>query len=164
MRFHKKAVLISMFTVLLLFLFCCIRTVEQDESAQEEDDLSVTAGFAHEDGTAFSDGIIRLSGDGHFLEYPLSDTALAFSNLPRNGDFLLVLLDRQKQTQGTMRLSFSEGAIIDATTGKDGVGYVMVRGDTDEVALYFVLTDEGVFQCTLWLSHPGIPPDSPPSE
>ena len=50
---------------------------------------------------------------------------------------MLALLDRQKQTQGTMRLSFSEGAVIDATTGKDGIGYVMVSGDTDEVALYF---------------------------
>ena len=81
-----------------------------------------------------SDGIIQLSNGGYILEYPLSDTALAFPNLPRNGSFMLALLDRQEQTQGTMRLSFSEGAVIDATTGKDGVGYVMVSGDTDEVA------------------------------
>lgn len=86
----------------------------------------------------------------------MSGTALAFPDLPRNGSFMLALLDRQEQTQGTMRLSFSEGAVIDATTGKDGIGYVMVSRDTDEVALYFVLTDDGELQCTLWLSRPGL--------
>lgn len=109
-----------------------------------------------------SDGIIQLSNGGHILEYPLSDTALAFPNLPRNGSFMLALLDRQEQTQGTMRLSFSEGAVIDATTGKDGVGYVMVSGDTDELALYFILTDDGELQCALWLSHPDLPPGGLP--
>ena len=84
----------------------------------------------------------------------MSGTALAFPDLPRNGSFMLAPLDRQEQTQGTMRLSFSEGAVIDATTGKDGIGYVMVSGDTDEVALYFILTDDGELQCTLWLSRP----------
>ncbi len=84
----------------------------------------------------------------------MSGTALAFPDLPRNGSFMLALLDRQEQTQGTMRLSFSEGAVIDATTGKNGIGYVMMSRDTDEVALYFVLTDDGELQCTLWLSRP----------
>ena len=156
MRFRKKTAA-AMFTILLVLLCCYIRTVKQDQPAQE-DVLSVTAGFAHEDGTTFSEGIIQLSDGGHILEYPLSDTALAFPALPRNGSFMLALLDRQEQTQGTMRLSFSEGAVIDATTGKDGVGYVMVSGDTDEVALYFILTEDGELQCTLWLSHPDLPP------
>lgn len=162
MRFRKKTVAASMFTILFLLLCCCIRTVEQNQPAQEEGDFSVMAGFAHEDGTTFSEGIIQLSDGGHILEYPLSDAALAFPDLPRNGSFMLVLLDRQEQTQGTMRLSFSEGAVIDATTGKDGVGYVMVSGDTDEVALYFILTEDGELQCTLWLSHPDLPPDGLP--
>ena len=162
MRFRKKTVAASMFTILLLLLCCCIRPVEQNQPAQEEGDFSVMAGFAHEDGTTFSEGIIQLSDGGHILEYPLSDAALAFPDLPRNGSFMLVLLDRQEQTQGTMRLSFSEGAVIDATTGKDGVGYVMVSGDTDEVALYFILTEDGELQCTLWLSHPDLPPDGLP--
>ena len=158
MRFRKKTVAASMFTILLLLLCCCIRTVEQNQPAQEEGDFSVMAGV----GTTFSEGIIQLSDGGHILEYPLSDAALAFPDLPRNGSFMLVLLDRQEQTQGTMRLSFSEGAVIDATTGKDGVGYVMVSGDTDEVALYFILTEDGELQCTLWLSHPDLPPDGLP--
>lgn len=161
MRFRKKTAA-AMFTILLVLLCCYIRTVEQNQPAQEEGDLSVTAGFAHEDGTMLSDGIIQLSNGGHILEYPLRDTALAFPNLPRNGSLMLALLDRQEQTQGTMRLSFSEGAVIDATTGKDGVGYVMVSGDTDELALYFILTDDGELQCTLWLSHPDLPPGSLP--
>ena len=151
-----------MFTSLLLLLCCCIRPVEQNQPAQEEGALSVTAGFAHEDGTTFSEGIIQLSDGGHILEYPLSDAALAFPDLPRNGSFMLVLLDRQERAQGTMRLSFSEGAVIDATTGKDGIGYVMVSGDTDEVALYFILTDDGELQCALWLSHPDLPPGGLP--
>ena len=160
MRFRKKTAA-AIFTILLVLLCCYIRTVKQDQPAPE-DDLSVTAGFAHEDGTMLSDGIIQLSNGGHILEYPLSDTALAFPNLPRNGSFMLALLDRQEQTQGTMRLSFSEGAVIDATTGKDGVGYVMVSGDTDELALYFILTDDGELQCALWLSHPDLPPGGLP--
>lgn len=160
MRFRKKTAA-AIFTILLVLLCCYIRTVKQDQPAQEAD-LSVTAGFAHEDGTMLSDGIIQLSNGGYILEYPLRDTALAFPNLPRNGSFMLALLDRQEQTQGTMRLSFSEGAVIDATTGKDGVGYVMVNGDTDEVALYFILTDDGELQCTLWLSHPDLPPGGLP--
>ena len=161
MRFRKKTAA-AIFTILLVLLCCYIRTVEQNQPAQEEGDLSVMAGFAHEDGTTFSEGIIQLSDGGHILEYPLSDTALAFPNLPRNGSFMLALLDRQEQTQGTMRLSFSEGAVIDATTGKDGVGYVMVSGDTDELALYFILTEDGELQCTLWLSRPDLPPGGLP--
>lgn len=161
MKLLKKPLSASLFTILLLLLCCCIRTVEENQSPREEEHLSVTAGFAYEDGTAFSEGLIRLSDGGRTLEYPLRDAALPLPDLPRNGDLMLELLDWKQQPQGTMRLSFSEGTIIDATTGKDGVGYVMVRRDTARVPLYFVLTDEGSLQCTLWLSYPAGPPDSP---
>ena len=47
-----------------------------------------------------------------------------------------------------MTLFFDQGAVIDATTGQDGVGHITVRNDTSEVALIFILTEDGTLQCT----------------
>ena len=51
-----------------------------------------------------------------------------------------------------MTLFFDRGAVIDATTSEDGVGYITVREDINEVALLFVLTENSTVQCTLWLA------------
>lgn len=57
-----------------------------------------------------------------------------------------------------MALSFSEGAVTDATTGEDGVGHITVREDADEVALLFLADEDGALTCTLWLDQTD-PPD-----
>lgn len=73
------------------------------------------------------------------------------SGLPRSGKLLLTLFDPQQEVQGAMTLSFDRGAVIDAITSQDGVGHIIVRNDTSEVALIFILTKDGTLQCTLWL-------------
>ena len=81
------------------------------------------------------------------------------SGLPRSGELLLTLFDPQQEVQGVMTLSFDQGAVIDATTGQDGVGHITVRNDTSEVALIFILTEDGTLQCTLWLERT-VPPNT----
>ena len=81
-----------------------------------------------------------------------NDGTASISGLPRSGKLLLTLFDPQQEVQGSMTLFFDQGAVIDATTSEDGVGYITVREDTGEVALMFVLTENGALQCTLWLA------------
>ena len=61
--------------------------------------------------------------------------------------------------EGAMTLSLDQGAVIDATTGENGVGHITVRNDTSEVALIFILTGDGTLQCALWLERT-VPPNT----
>lgn len=89
------------------------------------------------------------------MEHLLNDNGeLEISGLPRAGDLMLTVLDQRNQTQGAISLSFSEGAVIDATTDKNGIGHISLRNDTDEVALLFVLQSDGSLLCSLRLMQP----------
>lgn len=137
--------------LLLLLLLGCIDAAPHE--GEDEDELSIEAVFQTESGDAlhgsascFSTGT---SGDNYQVD---SDGTASIPGLPRNGELRLTLFDQRQEVQGTIMLSFSEGAVIDAMTDEEGVGHITVRNDTSEVALMFVLTEDGTLRCTLWLA------------
>lgn len=155
MVFRKKYVYGALFIILLLLFSACTHTVEDNTGSQEKakNDLTLVAGFSGEDGLPLGRDTVRLSAGGIGTDYPLDEEGrLQVTGLPRSGELLLTLFDPQQEVQGTMTLFLDQGAVIDAATSEDGVGYITVREDTDEVALLFVLTENGALQCTLWLT------------
>lgn len=53
---------------------------------------------------------------------------------------------------GRTEVHVSTGAVIDASTDQEGVGYVILRSDTKEVNLIFTLREGGFLQCSLLLT------------
>lgn len=153
MAYRKKYVFLTLFIILLLFFAAYISTVEDEPAGDAEDGLTLMAGFSGEDGTALGGSTVRLSSGGSGTDYPLDGSGnLQATGLPRSGELLLTVLDAQGQAVGTMTLSISEGAVIDATTGADGVGHITLRRDTDRIAVSFSLLEDGSLQCSLWLA------------
>ena len=151
---RKKCMGAPLFIILLLFFTACADTVGDNTRSQEreEDDLTLVAGFSSEDGNPVVGNTVRLSSGGSGTDYALDgDGKLQAAYLPRNGELLLTLFDRQQKVQGAMTLVFDQGAVIDATTGEDGVGHITVRTDTDKVALLFSIKENGELTCSLWL-------------
>ena len=142
-----------LFITSLLFLGGCSRTVEQTSGSAEASGLTMRAAFEEEDGTPLSNCTVRFSDGENSADYQADqDGALTISGLPTGGELTASVLDGREEPQGTVTLSFSRGAVIDAVTGEDGVGHITIRSDTDEVALLFVLQEDGVLTCALWLA------------
>ena len=141
------------FIAFILFLGSCSRTVEQTENRGDPGGLTLKAAFEKENGTALSNCTVRFSDGENSADYQADqDGALTISGLPTGGELTASVLDGREEPQGTVTLSFSRGAVIDAVTGEDGVGHITIRSDTDEVALLFVLQEDGVLTCALWLA------------
>lgn len=149
MRVHKMGVAL----LLLLLLSGCSSMGAASPAKEGEDELSIAALFQTESGDALHGSAAYFSTETNSDNYQVGNDGTAnISGLPRKGELLLTLFDQQQEIQGTITLSFSEGAVIDAMTGEDGVGHITVRNDTNEVALIFVLTEDGTLRCTLWLA------------
>lgn len=139
--------------LLLLMLSGCGDSGAPPPDAAEDRALSVAAVFQTESGDPLQGGAARFSAGGYGVSGLLDDRgAVSVSGLPRSGELLLTLFDRQQEVQGVMTLFLDQGAVIDATTGEDGVGHITVRSDTDEVVLLFILEEGGALRCTLWLA------------
>lgn len=139
---------------LLLILLVTSGCAAQGAFSQEADGgaLSISALFQAENGDKLEKGTAQFSAGETSASCPLDGSgAVSVSGLPRSGELLLTLFDRQQEVLGAMELSFGRGAVTDATTGEDGVGHITVRSGTDEVALIFVLSEDGALRCTLWL-------------
>ena len=145
MRIQKVGIAL----LLLLLLSGCASIDTASPEKTEEDALSIAALFQTENGDTLngSAACFTTEADSDHCQVD-SEGVVSVSGLPRSGELLLTLFDPQ---QGAMKLSFDQGAVIDATTGQDGVGHITVRNDTREVALIFILTEDGTLQCTLWL-------------
>lgn len=139
--------------LLLLLLSGCSGIGAAPPAEADEEELSVAALFQTERGDTLHGSAVCFSTETSrdYCQVNHDGTA-SISGLPRSGELLLTLFDSQQEVQGAMTLFFDQGAVIDATTGEDGVGYITVREDTGEVALLFVLTENGALQCTLWLA------------
>lgn len=139
--------------LLLLLLSGCAGKGAAPHEKEEEDDLSIAALFQSESGDALHGSTAYFSMEASSNSCQVdSDGTASISGLPRNGELLLTLFDQRQEVQGTITLSFSEGAVIDAMTDEDGAGHITVRNDTREVALVFILTEDSTLRCTLWLA------------
>lgn len=158
MNYRKKSVFTILLIVLLLFWGGCIRTAKYGispsaDNGDENGSLTLMAGFSEEDGTALGYNTVRFSSAEGRTDYFLDRNGeLQIADLPRRSDLLLTVFDRQGQGIGAMTLSFSEGAVIDATTDENGAGHITLREDTDVIALSFSLLRDGSLQCSLCLT------------
>lgn len=155
MSFRKQYIYSALLVMLLLLWGGDIYKSEiREPPGGKGHDITVIAGFSREDGRSLTENTVRFSSGEEGTDHPLNENGeLRISGLPRQGDLLLSVFDDQGQTLGAMTLSFSEGAVIDATTGEDGVGYITLRDDTDVVALFFLMAEDGSLQCRLWLTY-----------
>lgn len=140
--------------ILLLILCACADTREENPPFAETDGngVTVTASFQQEDGTALCGSAVQLSREDDSVVCPLDDSGeTRFSGVPRDNTFTLSVLNQFKQPQGTILLTFTEGAVIDAVTDQNGNGHVTLRRDTAEISLVFLLKGDGTIQCGLRL-------------
>lgn len=138
----------------LLLILCCI-SLTGGASRREEvttDVFSIISSFGRENGQVLEDRTVRFVMEGRSMEYRLDGGNMVHvSGLPRVGDFTLTILDEREQVQGSMSVSVSEGAVIDANTDENGVGHITLKQDTNELALHFLLKEDGTVSCALQL-------------
>lgn len=150
---RKNKIVHIMFLFLLLFSGSCSRTVEQTADSTEASGLTMKAAFEKENGTPLSNCTVRFSDGKNSADYQADQNGtLTLSGLPSEGTLTVAVLNGQEEAQGNMTLTFYKGSVIDANTSTDGMGHITVRSDTDEVALLFVLAEDGGLTCTLWLT------------
>lgn len=151
---RKNLIIVSFsFIFLLLFPGGCSRTVEQTDTSADTGGLTMKASFGREDGTSLSDCTVRFSDGENSADYQSDQNGtLTVSGLPGEGELTVSVLDGQEEPRGTVTLSFSQGAVIDAVTDEDAVGHITLKEDTREIALTFTLCDDGALQCELRLS------------
>ena len=166
MRIKKGRICIPIVMGLLLLLCGCSGAVQKNSPLEEtEGKIAIAAMFRQEDGIDLRGSTIRFAFGENSISHPLGDDGeCIISDLPRVGDLMLTVFDRQERIQGAMTLSLSEGAVIDAATDDSGIGHIILRGDTDEVALAFVLKNDGSLLCALRLTRPGPPYFDSPQE
>lgn len=154
MRFHGKTGYVLLFFGVLFVLYGCARIGgdETPEAEPSEDVVSMEASFRQEDGETLRESTVRVSTEADSADYPLDGSgALAVSGLPRSGTLTLTILDGQERVRGATNLTFSEGAVIDASTDSGGDGHITLKQDTREIALVFLLREDGTILCTLRL-------------
>lgn len=156
MRVRKK--MYVLFAGVFLLASCgCSGDAKNDlfPAGGSPDEIMIAASFQQEDGIALGDSVVRFSFEENSVDYSLDHSGeLEIFGLPRSGDLTLTVFDQQEQTRGTMALSVSEGAVIDAVTDESGVGHITLREDTEEVALFFTLKNDGSLLCALRLIQP----------
>ena len=163
----KRGRICTLIAAGLLLLLCSRSGALQESPPPEEtkNEIAIAASFRQEDGIDLCGSTIRFAFGGNSINYPLgNDGECIIPGLPRVGDLMLTVLDRQERIQGGMTLSLSEGAVIDAATDDGGVGHIILRGDMEEVALAFVLKNDGSLLCALRLTRPDSPYFNLPQE
>ena len=135
---------------LLLALWGCSGGPE--DRPAPENKITIAASFHWEAGDSLGDGSVRLSAGGEPTGCPMSGGEAELSGLPRQGSAALTLLDSQGTVLGTVRLSISQGAVIDAAADETGCAHITLRKDTDRVAVAFVLKPDGAVSCALQLA------------
>ena len=158
METRKKCVCALGLLLILFALGSFISTKETRAAlpAEPENTLTIMAELSWPEGPPLRCDTVRLSFGNTNSNYQLGAAEVfQISGLPRSGEVLLSVLDQQKRPLGTMTLSLSEGAVIDAVTGEDGIGHIMLRKDTEVLPLSFSLTGSGSIRCGLWLTKPG---------
>lgn len=135
---------------LLLALWGCSGGPEDRPALENK--ITIAASFHWEAGDSLGDGSVQLSAGGESDDYPMGGGEAELSGLSRQGSAALTLLDSQGIVLGTVRLSISQGAVIDAAADETGCAHITLREDTDRVAVAFVLKPDGAVSCALRLA------------
>ena len=127
------------------------------DTAEPEDEtaatLTMTASFQDEAEAALADTTIRFTaGDTEAECLTAKDGTLTVASLPAQGAVEVAVLDMDGEVTGTATLEFSEGSVTDVTEQEDGTAAVTLLSGTDQIALNFVLMDDGTLTCALDLS------------
>ena len=127
------------------------------DTAEPEDEtaatLTMTASFQDEAGASLADTTIRFTAGDNEAEYlTAEDGTLTVASLPAQGTVEVTVLDLDGEVSGTAALEISEGSVTDVTDGEDGTAAVTLLSGTDQIALNFVLMDDGTLTCALDLS------------
>lgn len=156
----KKPIWLPLIVLLCLIAAGCADRGEGSASSLQEDDASsaqgeeagitMSARFQGEDGSAISQGSVRIAGRERSETYPLEGGEARMAGLPRAGTLMLYLLDTGGTELCSAPLHLSTGAVIDASTDQEGEIYVVLREDTSRIALLFTLDGEWL-QCALIL-------------
>lgn len=157
MRFHRKGGYVFLFAAVLLTLYGFVRLGGEAPPEEEppESSVSMEASFRQEDGDLLGESTVRVSTEEDSADYLLDGSGvLAVSGLPRSGTLTLTVLDGQERVRGATNLTFSEGAVIDASTDGSGDGHITLKQDTREIALVFLLKSDGTILCALRLEQP----------
>lgn len=153
MKRGKILIVSFLFIISLLFSGGCSHTVEQTNGDGSGGSLAIAACFQREDGTALSHSTVRLSDGENSQDYPADrEGCLHVSGLPTGEALEVSVLDGQGELLGTITLTFTQGAVIDAVTDENAVGHITLKEDTREIALTFTLCDDGALECELQLS------------
>ena len=160
MNVLKKTIWLPLIVLLCLIAAGCADRGEGSASSLQEDDASsaqgqeagitMSARFQGEDGSAISQGSVRIAGRERSETDPLEGGEARMAGLPRAGTLMLYLLDTGGMELCSAPLHLSTGAVIDASTDQEGEVYVVLREDTSRIALLFTLGGEWL-QCTLIL-------------
>lgn len=141
------------FIFLLLFLGGCSHTVEQTAGSRNKSGLTMKAAFETEDGKPLSGCTVRFSDGENSADYQSDENGtLTVSGLPGDGELTVTVLDGREEPQGTVTLSFSQGAVIDAVTDENAVAHITLKEDIQEIALRFTRYDDDTLGCELRLS------------
>lgn len=145
---NRSALLFA--AALLLALWGCSGGPEDRPASENK--LTIAASFHWEAGDSLGDGSVRFSAGGESDDYPMGSGEAELSDLPRQGSAALTLLDSQGIVLGTVRLSISQGAVIDAAADETGCAHITLKEDTNRVAVAFVLKPDGAVSCALQLA------------
>ncbi len=157
---RKKVVCGALFTACFLILCACADIVKEDSAsagetsaAPEAAEVVVNAQFQREDGGELSQTYIQILTGEYDRICALDENEQArLSGLPREGEATLTLLDAGQQPLGSMTLYFTTGAVVDASTDADGDGHIVLKEETRELALTFILYEDRSMVCVLRLS------------
>ncbi len=166
----KTSFAISLLSLLCILLFTgCAGTVEESPaptgnvspsvqpmvspSPEETEGQTVALSiyFRRTDGTPLTQSV-RLSDGETGRKYPLDEEGrLQITGIPKTGAYTVSVLEDNEEA-GAITLNLSVGSVIDAATDADGIGHVILREDTEMVALDLVLDEDGTLTCSLRLS------------
>ena len=151
---RPRSAFLAVFTFLLLFLCACSITLnEEPAQSASENDLTLTASFQRQDGSALDGMYADFSSGQMQAASPLDEQGRAsFSHVPRDGEATLTLRDDGGEVSRIL-LRFAAASVTDASTDADGVGHISVKADAAQLHLLLTLDDDAQLQCSLYLDN-----------
>ena len=153
-KLRSRFVFFAVFTFLLLFLCACSITLKKESaSSASENDLTLTASFQRQDGSALKEMYADFCSEQRQDSASLDEQGSAsFSHVPRDGEASLTLRDNSGSEVSRISLHFAAASVTDASTDADGIGHISVKEDAVQLHLLLTLGEDEHLQCSLYLN------------